>query len=68
MEDIVSSTQGTSAGGGKKLNKFQYNAMAASSRPDFLSFDFDENMLENLVESKFEGSHNISCSCVRSYT
>jgi hypothetical protein len=48
-----SSTQQTSVGGGKKINKFKYSSMSELSRPIFLSFDFDENALEKLVQSKF---------------
>ena len=53
MEDIVSSTQNSSAGGTKVLNRFKYTYIPALDRPDFLCFDFDEVVLENLLSSKF---------------
>jgi hypothetical protein len=53
VEDIVSSTQISSTGGTKVLNRFQYMDIPLKSRPDFLSFDFDEVVLETLLSSKF---------------
>jgi hypothetical protein len=53
IEDIVSSTQISSTGGTKVLNRFQYMDIPLKSRPDFLSFDFDEVVLETLLSSKF---------------
>lgn len=52
--EITSSTQATSVGGAKMLNKFQLGDMLESSRPAFLSFSFDEVKLKNLIESKFQ--------------
>jgi len=56
MAEIVSSTQNTSVGGGKQLNRFQYAAISAEVRPAFLTFAFDEGALEVLVKSKFEAT------------
>ena len=53
IESIVSSTQISSAGGTNVLNKFKYNDIPPLSRPAFLSFNFDEDALENLLSSKF---------------
>ena len=53
MEDIVSSTQASSTGGTMVLNRFKYNEIPLWCRPDFLSFDFDENVLETFLSSKF---------------
>lgn len=52
VEDIVSSTQVTSVGGTKRLSTFDYSSISHSSRPDFLSFRFDEAKLKTFVESK----------------
>ena len=53
--EITSSTQATSVGGAKMLNKFQLGGiMLESSRPAFLSLSFNEVKLKNLIESKFQ--------------
>ena len=51
IESIVSSTQLTSAGGTKALDRFKFIDIPLPSRPAFLSFNFDEVALENLLSS-----------------
>jgi hypothetical protein len=53
IECIVSTVQGTSAGGTKVLNKFRYNSISHSHRPEFLSFKFDDRILEEILAPKF---------------
>ena len=53
IESIVSSTQLTSAGGTKLLNKFKFIDIPLQSRPALLSSNFDEVALETLLTSRF---------------
>ena len=48
----IVSDQNTSAGGRKPLHKFKYKDLSPETRPDFLSFGFDDTILEAKVKSK----------------
>lgn len=56
MDEMNSSTQDTAPDGAKNINKFTYDGMSPSTRPGFISFDFNEMALKQQVQSKFHGS------------
>lgn len=52
VKEINSSTAITSVNGGKKMNQFQYNSLPLEDRPNFMSFQFNEQQLEEFIIQK----------------